>query len=175
MRRFFLIATLAALSSGAALAQTGRRAPGFSLPDLNGSEHDLQEYRGRIVVLDIMRTECPHCGPFAKLLEEVKTFYGGKVVVLAILNPPDDQGRATSFVNQAKVTYPMLFDCGQVAYSYILPDPLHGSSVTTPHAYLIDSNGIIRGDWVFGPQTTEIFQGRGLHAAIDKLLAAKPH
>ncbi len=173
MRRFLSIATLAALASGAALAQIGRRAPGFSLTDMNMVEHDLQEYRGKIVVLDIMRTECPHCGPFAKLLEEVKTFYGGKVAVLAIVNPPDDPGRVTGFVAQSKVTYPILFDCGQVAYSYILPDPLHGQAVTTPHAYLIDAHGIIRGDWVNGPETKEVFQGRGLYAAIDKLLATQ--
>jgi len=175
MRRFFLIATLAALLSGAALAQTVRRAPGFSLPDVRTEEHDLQEYRGRIVLLDFMRTECPHCGPFAKLLEEVKAFYGGKVVVLAIVMPPDDQPKVADFVTKAKITYPMLFDCGQVAYSYILPDAMHGGAVTTPHVYLIDSNGIIRGDWVYGPQTTEVFQGRGLYTAIDKLLAARTH
>ena len=173
MRRFFLIATLAALSSCAALAQTGRRAPGFSLTDMNMAEHDLQDYRGKIVVLDIMRTECPHCAPFAKLLEEVKTFYGGKVAVLALVMPPDDHAKVADFVAKAKVTYPLLFDCGQAAYSYILPDPLHGGQITTPHVYLIDSNGIIKGDWVYGPQSMEVFQGRGLYAAIDKLLGAK--
>jgi peroxiredoxin len=175
MRRFFTIATLAALVAGAALAQTVRRAPGFSLTDINTNEHDLQDYRGKIVVLDIMRTECPHCGPFAKLLEEVKTFYAGKVVVLAIVNPPDNQPKVADFIAKMKVTYPMLFDCGQVAYSYILPDALHGGAVTTPHAYLIDANGIIRGDWTYGPQTTDVFQGRGLYGAIDKLLGTKAH
>lgn len=174
MRRLFLIATLAALASGAALAQTGRRAPGFSLPDLKGTEHDLQEYRGKIVVLEIMRSECPHCAGFAKILEETKTFYGGRVVILAIANPPDDQQTVGNFAARQRITYPILFDCGQVAYSYILPDPLHGPGVTIPHAYLIDANGMIRGDWVYGPQTTDIFEGKGLHAAIDKLLGDKP-
>jgi peroxiredoxin len=95
--------------------------------------------------------------------------------VLAIVNPPDDPGKVANFITQAKVTYPILFDCGQAAYSYILPDAMHRGEVTTPHVYLIDSNGIIRGDWVYGPQTTEVFQGRGLYTAIDKLLAARTH
>ena len=173
MRRLFSIATLAALVLGAGLAQTVRRAPGFSLPDLSMTEHDLADYRGKIVVLDIMRTECPHCIPFAKVLEGVKASYGGKVVVLAIVMPPDDHNKVAAVVDRSKITYPMLFDCGQVAYSYILPDAIHGGAVTTPHVYLIDANGIIRGDWVYGPQTTEIFQGKGLNTAIDKLLGSK--
>ena len=171
MRKLFLIAALAALASGAALAQTGRRAPGFSLPDLKGNEHDLADYRGKIVVLEIFRSDCPHCARFTRILEEAITFYGGKVVVLAIANPPDTQQTVGQFVARERVTYPVLFDCGQVSYSYILPDPLHGPGVTIPHAYLIDANGMIRGDWVYGPETTDIFEGKGLHAAIDKLLA----
>ena len=169
MRRLFLIATLAALVSAAAFGQTAR-APGFSLPDLNMNQHDLQDYRGKIVVLDIMRTECPHCIPFAKVLEDVKTSYKGKVVVLALVMPPDDHNKVAAFIDRSKITYPFLFDCGQVAYSYIRPDALRGAAVTTPHVYLIDANGIIRGDWVYGPQTTDVFQGKGLNTAIDKLL-----
>jgi len=174
MQRFFLIATLAALSAGAALAQIGRRAPGFSLHDLKWVQHDLQDYRGKILVLEFIKTDCPHCGVFARLLEEIKASYGGKVAVLAFVLPPDEQGAVERFAAQAKVTYPILFDCGQAAYSYILPDPLSGGAITFPHAYLIDSSGIIRGDWVFGPQTKDIFEGRGLNVAIDKLLAGKP-
>ena len=173
MRRFFLIATLAALVSGAALAQTVRRAPGFSLPDLNMKEHDLQDYRGKIVLLDIMKTECPHCGPFAKVLEEVQTFYKGKVAVLALVMPPDDRNKVAAFIARAKITYPLLFDCGQAAYSYILPDALSRGEITTPHLYVIDSGGTIRNDWVYGPETKDVFEGRGLYTAIDKLLAGK--
>ncbi len=173
MRRLLSIATLAALVSGAAFAQTVRRAPGFSLPDLNMAEHDLADYRGKIVVLDIMQTTCPHCIPFAKVLETLKASYAGKVAVLAVVNPPDDHNKVATFVAQLKITYPMLFDCGQVSYSYILPDAMQGGKITTPHVYLIDANGIIQGDWVYGPETTDIFQGKGLNSAIDKLLGTK--
>jgi peroxiredoxin len=173
MRRFLLIATLAALGTGAALAQTVRRAPGFALPDLKMTVHDLADYRGKIVVLDFMRTDCPHCGPFARVLEGLQTSYKGKVVVLAVVMPPDDHSRVAAFIARAKVSYPMLFDCGQAAYSYILPDVLHGGEITTPHVYVIDSNGIVRNDFVYGPETKEVFEGKGLSTAIDKLLAGK--
>ncbi len=170
MRRLLFIATLAALFSGAVFAQTGRRAPGFSLRDMKWNQHDVQDYRGKIVVLDFMKTDCPHCGTFAKILEDEKAAFGGKVVVLSVVLPPDSPQAVERFVAQTKLTYPVLFDCGQVAYSYILPDRLHGGEITLPHAYLIDANGMIRGDWVYGPANKEIFEGRALHAAISKLL-----
>jgi peroxiredoxin len=120
-----------------------------------------------------MRTDCPHCGPFARVLEGLQTSYKGKVVVLAVVMPPDDHSRVAAFIARAKVSYPMLFDCGQAAYSYILPDALHGGEITTPHVYVIDSNGIVRNDFVYGPETKEVFEGKGLSTAIDKLLAGK--
>jgi len=174
MRQLPLIAILAALFASVMPAQLGRRAPGFALPDLKQTEYDLQDYRGKVVILDIMRTDCPHCAPYAKILEEIKTSYAGKVVVLAITNPPDNQTAVAAFLAKNKITFPILFDCGQVAYSYILPNPLRGNQVDIPHTYLIDANGIIRGDWVWGPETYDIFgSGAGLRAQIDKLLGIK--
>ena len=38
---------------------SNRRAPGFSLPDLNHKQYDLGDYRGRVVLIDIMKTDCP--------------------------------------------------------------------------------------------------------------------
>ena len=41
---------------------SNRRAPGFALPDLGYTHtYDLQDYRGKVVVIDIMSTTCPHC------------------------------------------------------------------------------------------------------------------
>jgi peroxiredoxin len=171
MRRFSLVLAVI-LSSSLLLAQAARRAPGFALPDLRGEVHDLQDYRGKIVLLDIMRTDCPHCAPFASFLQELQTHYAGKVVVLAIVNPPDNKSTVGRFVAQRKITYPILFDCGQAAYSYILPDAMR-PDVSVPHTYLIDAAGAVRGDWAFGPGTSRIFEGRGLYAEIDKLLGAK--
>jgi peroxiredoxin len=171
MRRLSVVLAVALLP-GVLFAQSLRRAPGFSLPDLKGNEHDLQDYRGKIVLLDIMRTDCPHCAPFAQVLEEIKAHYRGKVGVLAIVNPPDNQTTVGRFVAQRKITYPILFDCGQAAYSYILPDAMR-PEVSVPHIYLIDAGGMIRGDWAFGPATSGIFEGRGLYTEIDKLLGVK--
>jgi peroxiredoxin len=169
MRRALLITSVTLLFCVALFGQAARRAPGFSLPDLNGQQRDSQDYRGKILIIDFMRTDCPHCAAFAKILEQIKTYYAGKVAVLAITNPPDAQPSVANFRAQQRITYPMLFDCGQVVFSYVRPDSLR-PSVNIPHAYLVDRDGMIRGDYEFGEATAEIFQGNGLYKEIDKLL-----
>ncbi len=173
MRRALLTASLILVFSAALFGQAARRAPGFSLIDpLNNQLHDLQDYRGKIVIVELMRSDCPHCATFAKILEQIKTYYAGKVAVLSITNPPDVPAAVAKFRAEHKVTYPILFDCGQVAFSYVRPSPLR-PSINIPHAYLVDRDGMIRGDYEFGEATQEIFQGSGLYKEIDNLLGAK--
>jgi hypothetical protein len=42
----------------------GRRVASFTLPDSQGRYHDVLDYRGRLLLIDIMKTDCPHCIPF---------------------------------------------------------------------------------------------------------------
>ncbi len=168
MRKLLLVA--AVLLGPCMLAQQARRAPGFALPDLNGQIHDLQDYRGRVVIVELMRTDCPDCVPFSTKLEAIKEHYGGKVAILSITNPPDSRTNVRKFIGTQKVTYPILFDCGQVAYSYVRPDPLR-PSITIPHVYVVDAQGAIRGDYEHGSAPADIFEGPGLYKQIDALVA----
>src|ERR1700686_4269966 len=81
---FYLMRYLFSLLGSAALVLawgdlSGRRAPGFSLPDLHARQHDLQDYHGKIVLVDIIQTTCPHCARLAEILERVHGKYGDKV------------------------------------------------------------------------------------------------
>jgi hypothetical protein len=39
--------------------------------------------------------------------------------------------------------------------------------------YVIDPGGLIRGDFVYGITTRDIFEGKGLFAELDKVLGKK--
>jgi thiol-disulfide isomerase/thioredoxin len=73
----------------AASAQSLRKAPSFTLPDIKQNFYDLTDYRGKVVVLELMQTGCPHCAAFSKVLEQVKTQYGNRVQVFSVVNPPE--------------------------------------------------------------------------------------
>jgi peroxiredoxin len=70
------------------------------------------------------------------------------------------------FAKGHKLTYPMLFDQGQAAASYV-----RSPSVDLPTVYLIDANGMIRNSWMNGVLTKDIFEGNGLAREVDKLMA----
>jgi peroxiredoxin len=169
MRYFFgLLASAALLFASGELS--GRRAPGFSLPDLHLNQHDLQDYRGKLVILDIIQTTCPHCAKLADLLEKVHDKYGDKVAVLSIALPPDTQASVAKFAAEHKMTTPLLFDCGQVSVSYLKATPQHPNA-DVPHLFLIDGQGTIRNDFSYAFDTRNIFEGDGLYVEIDRLLA----
>jgi hypothetical protein len=73
------------------------------------------------------------------------------------------------YVTVRKISYPVLLDQGQMMFSYI-QSPGHAD---LPHVYLIDTNGYIRADYVYGPLARDIFEGKGLFPELDKILAKK--
>ena len=149
---------------------SNRRAPGFSLPDMvSMQQHDPQDYRGRILLVEVMQTTCPHCLKFSGILEEVVTKYAGRVAVLSITNPPDNMATVRQFAAQHKITVPILYDCGQVAASYLKVGPSN-PTVNIPHLFVIDAQGMIRADFSYGPLTKEIFEGQGLFAELDRMM-----
>jgi peroxiredoxin len=158
---------VALLFFGASLfaADFSRRAPGFSLPDVKTEQHDLADYRGKVVILEFMQTTCPHCAAFTEILAQVQQKYGDRVAILSVVNPPDDQPKVRPFIAAHKITWPVVFDCGQVAYSY-----LRSPSFDIPHVYLIDANGGIREDFGYTPATRDIFEGKGIFSHLDALL-----
>ena len=166
---FCVLACAAALMAG---DLSGRRAPGFSLVDANFVQHDSQDYRGKILLVDIMQTNCPHCGAFSNILQEVAKKYGGKVAVLSIVNPPDNTATVTQYIAQHKLTYPLVFDCGQVAASYMKATP-QNTGFGVPHLFIIDAQGMIQNDYGYGPFSQGIFEGRDLFSELDRLVKTK--
>ena len=170
MRSFFcLLACAATLMAG---DLSGRRAPGFSLVDINFVQHDTQDYRGKILLLDVMQTTCAHCGPFSKILQEVLTRYGGKVAVLSIVNPPDNTATVKRYIAQNQLAYPLLFDCGQVAASYMKATP-DRANFAVPHLFIIDGQGMILNDYGYDLFSRGIFEGRDLFTELDHIVKAK--
>jgi peroxiredoxin len=99
----------------------------------------------------------------------VQQKYGDKVAILAVVNSRgDDSNTVAKYIAGHRVTYPVLFDAGQMAYSYT-----RSMSFDTPHVFLIDARGTIENDWGYSVTTRDIFEGNGLVSEIDSLLASE--
>jgi len=163
--RLFSIGILLSLSL--LQGQQARRAPGFALLDANRHVQDLQDYRGKFVLLDFMKTDCPHCAAFAQVLDQARTRYGTRIAVLSVVLPPDNMQTVTAFAEQYHLSTTFLFDCGQVAFSYFRPN---GPSVTLPHLYIIDRDGMIVRDYAYSAGDESRFEAKSLFTELDKLV-----
>ena len=171
MKTFLAIALIVAAGAAQLLAgeNAGRRAPGFALPDSSMQYRDLNDYRGKVVLLDFMKTSCPHCIVLAKTLDRVKKKYGSKIVVLSVVLPPDTTRTVKTFLADNNLDMTVLFDCGQMTASYVRPSP-QNPSVDFPYLFVIDPKSVIYDAYQPGDQTKAIFEADGLDPIIDKLL-----
>jgi peroxiredoxin len=173
-RRAVLTAPLALCASSAFGANelSNRRAPGFSLPDLELKNHDLNDYAGKVVVVNVMRTACPHCTEFSKVLQAAEKKYAGQVKVLSFVNPPDNQASVKRYQIANGISTTMLFDCGQASASYLKVTP-QNPSFEVPHFFVIDQKGIIREDYGYNMLSKSTFQGEAIYKILDKYLSKR--
>ena len=143
-----LLLCAALLSSQGLFGQnlSGRPAPGFSLSDSNLVQHNLLGYRGRWLILDFTKTDCPGCQTLSKTLEEVKVKYASKLDVLAIVVPPDNASSVSKYTAENNPTYPVVFDSSQVAALYFRATA-NSPNYDAPHWFAVDPNGTIKYDW----------------------------
>ena len=161
---------MAALLLPAADQFSNRRAPGFSLPDTKFHQHDTQDYRGKVLIIDVMLTTCPICSQLADTLVAVKKKYGDKVAILSIVTLPDTFADADKFAAWHSITWPIVFDSGQAIASYMEATPAN-PQVHFPHLFVIDGQGMIRND--YEGTDDKALTVEGLSTAIDSLLLAK--
>jgi len=172
MRRRSFLSALALPLAPAAVSAAGlsdRRAPGFALPDLDFKIHDLNDYLGKVVVVDVMRTGCPHCAVFSKRLEAAEKKFAGKAKILQVVNPPDNQNSVKGYLEKNALSTTVLFDCGQMAASYLKITP-QKPSFEVPHFFVIDPKGWIREDHGYNMLSRGLFEGDGVEAIIDRYI-----
>ncbi|MEZ5355726.1 MAG: TlpA disulfide reductase family protein [Bryobacteraceae bacterium] len=155
MRLLSLVLLTAAAWAADPLAN--RRAPGFALPDIDFNYHDLYDYRGKIVLLDIIQTSCPACNSSAKIYETIRQKFPGKVTILTIATVPDTQDTVRQFIGRNGVKTPVLFDCSQVTGSYLKATP-KTTEITLPHVFVIDEKGWIQYHHVYAQGQEKYFE-----------------
>lgn len=163
-----LVSLLAlALMLPAAGQFSNRRAPGFSLADSKFHQHDPQDYRGKVLLVDIMLTTCPECNQLADTLVQLKKKYGDKIELISVVTLPDNFAAADQFAARHGLTWPIVFDSGQMIASYMEITPSN-PQVHFPHLFVIDGQGMIRNDYEAADDKELTVDS--LSAVIDHLL-----
>jgi len=139
-------------------AEIGKPAPDFALPDLDGKTVKLQDFHGKVVVLEWFNPECPFVrashtkGSLNGLAKRYTERPDHSVVWLAIdSSAPGKQGSLPEKIAEGKARYgmtsPILRDeRGDVGHRY--------GATNTPHMFVIDAQGV-------GRKRTYVFRGGG--------------
>ncbi|WP_335967813.1 TlpA disulfide reductase family protein [Fusobacterium polymorphum] len=148
------------------------KLPNIVLYDQYGKKHNIEEYKGKVVVINFWATWCGYCVEEIPEFEKVYKEFGSNkkdVIILGVAGPKTKQNlnnvdvekdKIISFLNKNKITYPTLMDeTGKSFNDYKVR--------ALPMTYVINKDGYLEG-FVNGAITDE-----QLRKAINETLKKK--
>lgn len=126
-----------------------KKAPEFSLETLDNNVINLNDLKGKFVVIHIATTWCPFCNAEAPYLEELYQDYKDKNVAVLLIDVKEPKALVKEkLADKYNLSFPILMDFdGEVAASYapegVLPE-LDRDEVMLASNLLIDPDGNIQ-------------------------------
>ncbi len=141
----------------------GKPAPDFTLPDLDGKQVSLHDYRGKLIFLNFWATWCIPCREEMPAMEQLhQTFQPQGLAILAV-DLKESPDKVKAFFDQYRLSYTALLDeGGSVFRDYQV--------MGLPTTYLIGREGTLLARGVGGRDWTQT-EGKDL---IRALLAGVP-
>jgi len=148
------------------------KMPNIVLYDQYGKKHNIEEYKGKVVVINFWATWCGYCVQELPEFEKVYKEFGSNkkdVIILGVAGPKSkenqnnvdvEKDKIISFLKKKNITYPTLMDeAGKSFDDYGIK--------YFPTTYVINKNGYLEG-FVSGAITAE-----QLRKAVNETLKKK--
>ena len=135
----FTLAAVAAATEPAGLYSVGERkaAPDFVLEDASGKTAKLEEYRGKVVLLDFWATWCTGCKKEIPWFSEFQKTYGPKGFAVVGVSMDEDGWKSVKpYLATKKIDYPIVVGTEDLAKAY-------GGVDSLPSTFIIDRDGKI--------------------------------
>jgi thiol-disulfide isomerase/thioredoxin len=88
----------------------GGATPPLELRDLQGREHRLEDYKGKVVVVNFWATWCEPCRDEMPAMQRLKERMAGAPFALLAVNYAEGNPRVESFLEQVPVDFAILMD-----------------------------------------------------------------
>ena len=135
--------------------RVGERAPAFTLLDLEGAQVSLSDFLGQVVLLEFWTSTCPACLAALPYLEELRTTYGERGLVIVDIIITVRYEEAVQYLDDYNFNgFVDLLESDPITRP---TKTLYGVS-RVPHAFLIDRSGVIRYTGHTGMLTTDMIE-----------------
>lgn len=129
----------------------GALAPDFALPDLDGNQRSLDEFRGQRLLLLFIDPRCKFCGPTVHAVARRLDELGSRAPLVLVISVGDAASNRAWFTQYRLQATVLLQRQAEIALRY--------SALGFPMAYLIDEEGRIGSELaVGGPAVLALMQ-----------------
>lgn len=129
-----------------AMILIGEVAPDISLPDLVGRPHRLSHFRRRVVVVNFWSAECPHSSRVDEEIHQLYSEWRDRVVWVSIASNANESLDLLRRVAAERALPLVLLDRNHQAADCF-------GAITTPHLFVLDTEGILRYQGAFDDVT----------------------
>ena len=114
----------------------GESAPILALRDDRGSPVSLEQYRGRVVLMNFWASWCPPCRAEMPDLQRLANAYAHSGIAIVGVNEGESPQRARAFADSLGIRFPIWIDAGQrYGRTY--------AALGLPTTVIIDRRGIV--------------------------------
>jgi peroxiredoxin len=125
-------------------AQVPRPAPPLSFVAANGQKVDLSSMKGKVVIVEILSTTCPHCQTSSRILAKLKSEFGSKgLEVIGYAINPD--ANVADFSRQYAPNFPVGRGERDKAYAFLQISVMQ--QFYFPQVVFVDRAGMIRAQY----------------------------
>ncbi len=116
-------------------------APNFSLQSIDGKTVSLNNYKGKVVILDFWATWCGPCRKGIPDLVALQSKYKDDLVVIGVSLDTSTKNDVMPFAKEFKINYPVVYGNENIANNY-------GGINAIPTSFVIDKDGKIAAKYV---------------------------
>lgn len=119
------------------VSEERRGAPKLQVNLLDGRRLDLEQLRGKVVLVNFWATWCPYCRHEMPEMESFYRDYQAKGFEMVALSQDDDIGKVAAFMGKEAYHFPVALEPAGVAAAF-------GGVSRLPTSFVIDKQGRIR-------------------------------